>query len=100
MSLDAKIDLDKVSKAATMKERASAALAVGEAVLEAADNACRFFRGSLELDITEFVAGRIETAKAENFADTLKQKLKARFSTAGDAPRKKRGRPAKAAKGE
>ena len=98
MSLEAKIDLDKVSKAATMKERASAALAVGEAVLEAADNACKFFRGSLELDITEFVTERIESAKDETYADTLKQKLAERYRMPETATKKKRGRPAKAGK--
>ncbi len=61
MSLDAKIDLERIAKACRTKDHDSAAIAVGNAVLEAADNACKFFRGSLELDCTEFVLELVDT---------------------------------------
>lgn len=75
MSLDAKIDLERIAKACCMKDYDAAALAVGTAVLETADTALKYFRGSLELDFTDFVVERIGNVKNESFHKALKKKL-------------------------
>lgn len=92
--MDCNIDLEKVAKATVMKDGVSTAICIGEAVIEAAENASRFFRGSLGLDITDFVLERIELAKkaGPTETDALREKAKV---VAGLAP-KRRGRPPKA----
>lgn len=92
--MDCNLDLEKVAKATVMKDDVSAAICIGEAVMEAAANATRFFSGSMELDITAFVLERIELAKkaGPTETDALREKAKV---VAGLAP-KRRGRPPKA----
>lgn len=80
--MDCNLDLEKVAKATVMKDCVSAAICIGEAVMEAAENATRFFRGSMELDITEFVIERIELAKKAE-------------AVAGIVTKRRRGRPHK-----
>ena len=91
--MDCNLDLEKVAEATVMKDGVSAAICIGEAVMEAAENATRFSRGSMELDITEFVIERIELAKkaGPTETDALREKAKV---VAGLAP-KRRGRPPK-----
>lgn len=89
--MDCNIDLDKVAKATVMKDYDSAAQKIGEAVIEAAENASTFFRGSLGLDITDFVLERIELAKKSGPTETDALREKAKV-VAGLAP-KRRGRP-------
>ena len=91
--MDCNIDLDKVAKATVMKDDVSAAICIGEAVMEAAKNATRFFSGSLGLDITDFVLERIELAKKAGPTETDALRDKAKV-VAGLAP-KRRGRPPK-----
>ena len=91
--MDCNLDLEKVAKATVMKDGVSAAICIGEAVMEAAENATRFFRGSMELDITEFVIERIELAKKAGPTETDSLRDKAKV-VAGLAP-KRRGRPPK-----
>lgn len=108
MSLDAKIDLEKLARACSMKDYDSAALAVGTAVLETADKALKYFRGSLELDFTDFVVERIGSAKDESFSHALKRKIatiaspkapkEAEADVAPAIQPKKRGRKPKAPK--
>ena len=96
--MDCNIDLDNVAKATVMKDGLSAAICIGEAVIEAAENASKFFRGSLGLDITDFVLERIELAMD---AEPTEKKLVRRKSAvvagvATDSPaQRKRGRPPK-----
>ena len=92
--MDCNLDLEKVAKATVMKDSVSAAICIGEAVMEAAENATRFFRGSMELDITAFVLERIELAKKAGPTETDALREKANV-VAGLAP-KRRGRPPKA----
>ena len=90
--MDCNLDLDMVAKAALMKDHDSAAQKIGEAILEAAENAGKYFAGSLELDITRFVAERIGEAKDEPFDRAVKKKIQ----TIADCPApatKRRGRP-------
>ena len=91
--MDCNLDLEKVEKATVMKDDVSAAICIGEAVMEAAEKATRFFRGSMELDITEFVIERIELAKKAGPTETDALRDKAKV-VAGLAP-KRRGRPPK-----
>ena len=93
--MDCNLDLDKVAKATVMKENVSAAICIGEAVMEAAENATRFFRGSMELDITEFVIERIELAKKAGTTETDALREKAKVVAGLNTP-KRRGRPPKA----
>ena len=96
--MDCNLDLEKVAKATVMKDDVSAAICIGEAVMEAAENATRFFRGSMELDITDFVLERIELAKeAEPTEKELVRRKAAVVSgVATDSPApKRRGRPPK-----
>lgn len=94
--MDCNIDLEKVAKATVMKDGVSAAKCIGEAVIEAAENASRFFRGSLGLDITDFVLDRIELAKkaepTEKELVRMKAAVVAGVATDSPAP-KRRGRP-------
>lgn len=93
--MDCNIDLEKVAKATVMKDGASAATCIGEAVIEAAENASRFFRGSLGLDITDFVLERIELArKAEpTEKELVRRKAEVVAGVATDSPEpKRRGR--------
>ena len=92
--MDCNLDLEKVAKATVMKDGVSAAICIGEAVMEAAENATRFFRGSMELDITEFVIERIELAKEAGHSEIeiLRKKAEA---VAGIVPKRRRGRPHK-----
>lgn len=97
--MDCNLDLEKVAKATVMKDGVSAAICIGEAVMEAAENATRFFRGSMELDITEFVIERIELAKK---TEPTKKELVRRkaavvagVATDSPAPKRRRGRPHK-----
>lgn len=92
--MDCNLDLEKVAKATVMKDGASAAICIGEAVMEAAENATRFFSGSMELDITAFVLERIKLAKKAGTTETDALREKAKV-VAGLAP-KRRGRPPKA----
>ena len=96
--MDCNLDLEKVAKATMMKDGVSAAICIGEAVMEAAENATRFFRGSMELDITAFVLERIELAKKAEPSETDLLRKKAAV-VAGVAP-KRRGRPPKSAANE
>lgn len=96
--MDCNLDLEKVAKATVMKDGVSAAICIGEAVMEAAENATRFFRGSMELDITEFVIERIELAKKAGHSEIEIFRKKAAV-VAGVAP-KRRGRPPKSAANE
>ena len=91
--MDCNLDLEKVAKATVMKDGVSAAICIGEAVMEAAENATRFFSGSMELDITAFVLERIELAKKARPTETDELREKAKV-VAGLAP-KRRGRPPK-----
>lgn len=91
--MDCNLDLEKVAKATVKKDDVSAAICIGEAVMEAAENATRFFSGSMELDITAFVLERIELAKkaGPTETDALREKAKV---VAVLAP-KRSGRPPK-----
>lgn len=96
--MDCNIDLDKVAKATVMKDGLSAAIRIGEAVIEAAENASKFFRGSLGMDITDFVLERIELAmEAEPTEKKLvRRKAAVVAGVAADSPApRKRGRPPK-----
>ena len=92
--MDCNLDLEKVAKATVMKDGVSAAICIGEAVMEAAENATRFFRGSMELDITEFVIERIELAKKAGHSEIeiFRKKTEA---VAGIVPKRRPGRPHK-----
>lgn len=90
--MDCNIDLDMVAKAALMKDHDSAAQKIGEAILEAAENAGKYFAGSLELDITRFVTVRIGEAKDEPFDRAVKKKIQTIADCSAPAP-KRRGRP-------
>lgn len=96
--MDCNIDLEKVANAALMKDNDSAAQKIGKAVIEAAENASRFFRGSLVLDITGFVLERIELARkaepTEKELVRMKAAVVAGVATDSPAP-KRRGRPPK-----
>jgi hypothetical protein len=96
--MDCNLDLEKVAKATVMKDGVSAAICIGEAVMEAAEKATRFFSGSMELDITAFVLERIELAKKAEPSETDLIRKKAAV-VAGVAP-KRRGRPPKSAANE
>ena len=91
--MDCNIDLEKIASATVMKDGPHAAAAIGSAVLECAENATRFFSGSLGLDITDFVLERIDraTKAGPTETDALRDKAKV---VAGLAP-KRRGRPPK-----
>ena len=96
--MDCNIDLEKVAKATVMKDGVSAAICIGEAVIEAAENASRFFRGSLGLDITDFVLERIELAKKAEPTEKelVRRKAAVVAGVATDSPAqapKRRGRP-------
>lgn len=94
--MDCNLDLNMVTKAAIMKDPDSAAQKIGEAILEAAENADKYFAGSLELDITRFVTDRIGEAKAESFDRAVKKKIKSLADCPAPAPApKRRGRPPK-----
>ena len=90
--MDCNINLDMVAKAALMKDHDSAAQKIGEAILEAAENAGKYFAGSLELDITRFVAERIGEAKDGSFDSVVKKKIQLLADCPAPAP-KRRGRP-------
>lgn len=92
--MDCNLDLDMVAKAALMKDNDSAAQKIGEAILEAAENAGKYFAGSLELDITRFVTERIGKAKDESFDSAVKRKIRTLADCPAPAP-KHRGRPPK-----
>ena len=68
MSLEAKIDLEKLNKALALKDTNSAAVQIGHAVIRAADTACEMFGNSLELDMTDFV---IESVRHANGSDKV-----------------------------
>lgn len=74
MSLEAKIDLERLAKAVAVKDREKAALVIGNAVMDAAETACHMFRDSLELDVTSFVVERVGTCTAELVRKTRKTK--------------------------
>lgn len=93
--MDCNLDLEKVAKATVMKDDVSAAICIGEAVMEAAENATRFFRGSMELDITAFVLERIELDKKARPTETDALREKAKVVAGLNTP-KRRGRPPKA----
>lgn len=94
--MDCNLDLDMVANAAMMKNHDSAAQQIGEAILEAAENAGKYFAGSLELDITHFVTERIGEAKDESFDRALKKKIQSLADCPTPAPApKRRGRPPK-----
>ena len=63
MALEAKIDLEKLAKAVVLKDDATAAAAVGNAVIRAAETACHMFRNSLELDMTDYILESVKYAK-------------------------------------
>lgn len=93
--MDCNLDLEKVAKATVMKDGVSAAICIGEAVIEAAENASRFFRGSLGLDITDFVLERIELAKKAEPTEKelVRRKAAVVAGVATDSPApKRRGR--------
>ncbi len=92
--MDCNIDLDLVAKAALMKDHDSAAQKIGEAILEAAENAGKYFAGSLELDVTRFVTERIGESKDESFYRVVKKKNQSLADCPAPAP-KRRGRPPK-----
>ncbi len=94
--MDCNLDLEKVAKATVMKDGVSAAKCIGEAILEAAEKATRFFRGSMELDITAFVLERIELAKKAEPTEKelVRRKAAVVAGVATDSPApKRRGRP-------
>ena len=95
--MDCNLDLDLVAKAALMKDNDSAAQKIGEAILEAAENAGKYFAGSLELDITRFVTERIGKAKDESFDSAVKRKIQSHAGCPAPAP-KRRGRKPKVLK--
>ena len=97
--MDCNIDLETVAKATVMKDHDSAAQKIGEAILEAAENAGKYFAGSLELDITRFVTERIGNAKDESFDSAVKRKIQTLADCPAPAP-KRRGRKPKALKEE
>ncbi len=90
--MDCNLDLEKVANAALMKDHDSAAQKIGEAILEAAENAGKYFAGSLGLDITRFVTERIGEAKDESFDRAVKKKIMEYSDCPVPAP-KRRGRP-------
>lgn len=96
--MDCNLDIDKVAKATVMKDGVSAAICIGEAVMEAAENATRLFSGSMGLDITAFVLERIELAKkaGPTEKELVRRKAAVVAGVAADShePRK-RGRPPK-----
>jgi len=94
--MDCNLDLNMVAKAAIMKDPDSVAKKIGEAILEAAENAGKYFAGSLELDITRFVTDRIGEAKDETFGRVVNKKIKSIADRLAPAPApKRRGRPPK-----
>lgn len=93
--MDCNIDLEKVAKATVMKDGASAATCIGEAILEAAENAGRYFAGSLELDITRFVTERIGEAKEESFESAAKKKIQSLADSPAPAPKRRGRKPRK-----
>jgi hypothetical protein len=109
--MDCNLDLEKVAKATVMKDSFSAAAAIGTAVLETAEVAAHMFKGSLGLDITDFVIEKVNEAKTaeplkveivhtkaihEELKEALREKAKvvAGLKPTGDKP-KRRGRPSK-----
>lgn len=92
--MDCNIDLEKVANASLMKDNESAAQKIGEAILEAAENAGKYFAGSLELDITRFVTERIGKANDESFDSAVKRKIRTLADCPAPAP-KRRGRKPK-----
>lgn len=90
MALEAKIDLEKLNKALVMKDAQSSAERLGHAIIRATETACQMFGNSLELDMTNYVLECVKHAKDTETAPWTDERTAA----------KRRGRTAKAAKGE
>lgn len=95
--MDCNLDLEKVAEATVMKDGVSAAAAIGSAVLECAEIASHLFKGSLGLDITDFVLANVAMARKAEPSDIEVVRRKA-AAVAGVAP-KRRGRPRKSREG-
>jgi hypothetical protein len=96
--MDMKFDTMRILNVVDGKDPEAAAAIIGKAIIESVTTAEKMFKGNLELDITDSLVERIDTAKPKNFHQQLRERM-ARHNSV-EIPEetkqpKRRGRPKK-----